>query len=119
MSNLTTKKEEFLTHPRNIIFINEGLKLLHSTICKHNADMIETQNDQGGTDKDKKLIKVLRETSGVDDQEETKDMPNIIFCLLTVEEIKESVEELRSILLEELKPQMETLETSFHELTSK
>ena len=118
-----TTMKNFFDKACNIAFTCEGLKLLHQTLSEHSNEIIRQQeceehNEPEGTTLGREVLKALRDCSNVDDDELLKKMPNLIFTLITERQIKESLYNLRDLILEDLKDEMEPLESTFHELTS-
>jgi len=112
---------KFFDEASNLVFTVEGLKLLHSTLQEHCDKMIgeglEGLEDveKQGTELGDSILAILRDISGVDDDITLADMPNLVFLLLTLKQIEESIRSLRELMVEEIEP----LEATFLNLVNK
>jgi len=108
--------KDFFDEASNLVFTVEGLKLLHQTLNKHCDKMIETEIlediEKQGTELGDSILATLRDISGIDDDKEMADMPNLVFLLLTLKQIEESIKSLRELMVEEIEP----LEATFLKL---
>ena len=106
---------KFFDEVSNLVFTVEGLKLLHSTLQEHCNKMVEEQQVDKGTELGDSILATLRDISGIDDDKEMADMPNLVFLLLTLKQIEESIKSLRELMVEEIEP----LEATFLNLVNK